>query len=226
MLLVHIIPSMWTVISGKKSRIPGLAILLLSVVLTACMIFAYQIERQKGTKYQIVLNEKISFSMRAGEVSFSVPSEWKQLSSAERGRGMILGWRVGLPGLQRPGSLYLDALNFQPRNKDQIYMAIDQYIPIDSLVLQPRVAISKTKSSLETLSVSLWYEGRDKAFSELRMIFLPDGSSLVFLMVGPINFSSVFSYWLDNIGESVLVSPREKSGKESPSWRKGKPLRS
>jgi hypothetical protein len=197
---------MWTVVSQKQKAKPGLAKILLAVILLACMIFAYAVQKGKLRLFRLDLDRTLEFPLRSGELAISLSSKWKNLPRKDLLAGMITGWSVSLPAQQDTAALYLDLLPVQPTRKRDFPILLSRYISLD----RPSLATLKIQeqpkiNSLPNYDISLLFKGEHNEieFMDMRLVFLPDGTSLALIFIGPHSGMDTLSVWLDKMAETL-----------------------
>ncbi|MFA5864025.1 MAG: hypothetical protein WC975_04980 [Phycisphaerae bacterium] len=203
---------MWTVISQKQKAKPGLAKILLALLLLACLIFAYVVQKGKLHLFRLDLDRTFEFSSRSGEISVSLCSKWKTLSRKDLLSGMVTGWNIPLPAQHDTASLYLDLLPVQPTRKRDFPILLSRYVLLD----RPSLATLKIQeqpkiNSLPNYDISLLFKGEQNEveFMAMRLFFLPDGTSLALIFIGPRSSTNTLSVWLDKMAQTVNLKPKK-----------------
>jgi hypothetical protein len=210
---------MWTVISQRRKARQGLAVILLAVILIGCLLFARAVQQYKYRQYKLTMDRAVKFSTPAGEFSMTVSSKWPPLPPESLNSSMIQGWSVPLPMIKSSAYFYLDLLGRQPEQKADFLQVINRYIPLEA-VYPPSLQIEKIQEgtlSLANLDVSLNFKsGRAVQFLLLRLIFLPDGTSLALVLVGPQAGEQTLAFWIEEMARTLKFSPSGETPKVPP----------
>ncbi len=197
---------------------------MLAVILIGCLIFAYGVRRYKFSQFKLTMDRDVKFSTPAGEFSLKVSSKWPQLPSESINPGMIKGWSVPLPAIKSSAYFYLDLLGRQPEQKSDFLQIINQYIPLES-VYPPSLEIEKVEKGTLTftnLDVNLLFQTRTGVqFLLIRIILLPDGTSLALVFIGPQTGEQALALWIEEMARTLKFNPAGEApkippGKEEP----------
>lgn len=210
---------MWTVVSQRRKSRQGLAVILLGVILIGCLIFAHGVQKYKFQQYKLTMDRPVKFSTPAGEFSMTVSSKWPPLPPGSLNSSMIQGWSVPLPMIKSSAYFYLDLLGRQPQQETDIHKIINRYIPLES-VYPPSLQIGKVPEgtlSFTNLDVSLLFKsGREIQFLLLRLIFLPDGTSLALVLIGPQAGEQTLILWIEETARTLKFNPAGELPKVPP----------
>ncbi len=210
---------MWTVISQKRKAKQGLAVILLAVILVGSLIFAWGVQRYKVHQYTLTMDRPVKFSTPAGDFSLTVSSKWPSLPSGSINSSMIMGWSIPLPAIKSSAFFYLDLLGRQPEQKSDFYQIINRYIPLENVI--PRsVQVEKTQEgilSFSNLDISLFFtSAHEIEVLLIKLVFLPDGSALALVCVGPQGEEQVLGLWIEETARTLKFSPSRETPKIPP----------
>ncbi len=191
---------MWTVLSQTRKAIPGLAVLLLAIILAGCIVFAYHVTRVKNRQFGLDLDQPVKLSTPAGEFAIKIPSRWESIPRSRLSQGMFGGWKFAVPGQEGFGVFYVDLLPIQPTTESELGRIINHYVPS-----MPKLKLNLDERpdsplGFRSLDVKLMFQApRDINVLIMRLYFLPDGSSLAVLITGPQKNEDIIRVWMDMI---------------------------
>jgi len=197
---------------------------LLAGILIGCLIFARGVQRYKYRQYKLTLDTPVKFSTPAGNFSMTVASKWPPIPAGSLLPNMIKGWSIPLPSVKSSAYFYIDLLGRQPEQESDFIQIINRYIPLKA-VEHSSLRIEKIPNgilSVTNLDISLLFKGgRDIQVLFVRLIFLPDGTSLALVVVGPQAEEQGLDLWIEETTRTLKLSPAPESptvptGNEEP----------
>jgi hypothetical protein len=203
---------MWTVISKTKKAIPGLAKILLAVILLGSIGFAVYVQHLKKSYLKLDLDASMTIPTDSGLIKFNLSSKWEKITDSESPLGRMEIWSI--PGDvpdSSSGFFYLNLTPAQLVPESQFALIARQNSWLGQV--RPIKFAQNTESTIAFPNFEVLASFQDSNKDMLlatRMIYLPNGMtiSMSFLTssYGPIRSD----YWLEELAQQVQFIPNDK----------------
>jgi hypothetical protein len=203
---------MWSVTIKTKKAIPGLAKILLAVILLGTIIFAVHVQNVKRGWLKIDLDTQLQVPADSGLVTFDISSKWQQ-RSAVTGDGEMQGvWDIpaGPKGKTASGFFFLNLHASQPKPSYQILKVLRQNHWIDRIDLKSIQLRENRENDLpypDFDAATTFLDSTGRMLLTMKLIYLPNGSTLSFSVITPLAQQAQADYWLEKMAETVKFVP-------------------
>jgi len=210
---IIILRMMFQVFVKTKKAIPGLAKIMLIVILLCSVLFAWFVQKSKLSASELKLDKQARAVTSAGKITFSIPSSWQKIDDKYLSDNMLIGWKIGSASKQAL-RLYVGVLGRSNiTGKLRVISALKQFFPSQNAFVEPDYAQSENLPACVGAGAVIINQQMFSLY--LRVLFLPDGSSFVMMFLGNRAMAGSFVLWDKQIAQTIKYFPDERIKKVS-----------
>ncbi len=204
---------MFEVYIKTKKAVPGLAKVLLIIILLGSIIFAWFVQKSKLTASELKLDKQTQARTSAGKITFGISSSWQKIDTQLLPDNTIMGWRSKS---NRKTNVRIYAA-YQGKSdivgKLRVIAMMNQLFPAQNAFVEPRYV----KSSALPACVGEGAVVFDQQILALymRVMFLPNGSSFAIVFIGDRAMANSFVLWDKQISQTIKYFPEKHIKKVS-----------
>ncbi len=193
---------MFKVFVNTKKAVPGLAKILLLVILLGAIGFAWFVQREKLHVSALELDRQISIDVHSGRLAFKVSSDWKKLDKEYLSTNMLMGWKVeeGKTNIR----FYVGVLKSSDIvGRLRVFSAVRLFFPSEDVLVEPEFVKSESDELPACVgSGAIIVSGRLVPLY-LRVMYLPDGECFVMIFMGSGIHNNAFAVWDRQIADTI-----------------------
>jgi hypothetical protein len=214
---------MWTVSIKTRKAIPGLAKILLAIILMGSIFFAVYVQHSKRVAFALNLDAQIKLPSESAIITMDISSTWQKLSLLAEENAMLGIWKI--PGTKTSGGrdsfFYINLLASQDKPNRQLSKIVRQNMWADrlegsSLHLGQNEDSSIPYTNFDVLGKFMTPYG--PMILTMKMIYLPNGSTLAISMISPQSQGAQGGYVIEELAKTLKFIPAGPSRQVMRGW--------
>ncbi len=202
---------MLQVFSKTKRARHGLAKVLLLIILLASLVFAWFVQRRKFATIVLNLNQTIRYKNDARIIELKTASDWKMIDNVSSfGKEFLAAWNIPMGAGEEPANLFF--LRLPPSSslpELQAYLVPRQLLGYAKILVEIQPVKSAKFLAYDCIGAAATRVGV-RAIA-IRVMNMPDTSSLVLAFTGPRRLGNTFELWLAQLSATIKYQPSKQT---------------
>jgi hypothetical protein len=204
---------MWTVTIKTRKAIPGLAKILLSIILLGTIAFSVYVQNVKQGQFSIDLDTQIKLPTETDVIMLNISSDWRKVSPLLAEGNEVLGvWEMPVEKDSQTldGYFYTNLITSNGNPNQDLVKIVRANLWMDRLdgnTLRIQENGKNNQGYVSFNIIGIFYASHGPMILNMKMIYLPNGSTLALSMITPQNKQLQSLYWLDEMTKTIKFIP-------------------